>query len=268
MPELPEVETIRRQLAPVFEGRVLEAIQFRYAGLLQNARPAEVQDALQGKPLQKLDRFGKFLIFRFPENHLVFHLGMSGIFIRDERQSRYPQHIHVVMQFSGNQPLFYQDFRKFGKIWLYGPVLDFSEYGIDPFDKKFTLNHFRQLLHSTRKNIKQFLMDQHLIVGIGNIYANEMLFAAGILPTKRTDELTPEQEERLFASIRPILQKAIERFGTTYSAYRTVEGESGQNQHFLQVYHREGEPCYRCGTPIKKIVLGSRSTFYCPKCQH
>ncbi len=267
MPELPEVETIRLQLIPLLEGRVLRYLHFRYSGLLQNARPQQVKQALEGYPLQQIQRFGKFLIFGFPAHHLVFHLGMSGIFIRNPSHSRYPQHIHVEMHFEGNETLFYQDFRKFGKIWLYGHTMDFSNYGIDPFDQKFTLNHFRQLLHSTRRNIKLFLMDQHFVVGIGNIYANEILFTAGILPTRRTDELTPDEEKRLFNSIQLVLKKAIAHFGTTYSAYRTVEGESGKNQHFLKVYHREGEPCERCGNPIQKIILGSRSTFFCANCQ-
>ncbi len=267
MPELPEVETIRRQLLPIYKNEILEKIDFRYAGLLKNATPDDVRTALEGKPLQDIDRFGKFLLFRFPEHHLVVHLGMSGVFIKDVAQSRYPQHIHVVFHFSANKHLYYQDFRKFGKMWLYGSRVDFSQYGVDPFSPEFTLKKLRELLHLTRRNIKVFLMDQHQIAGIGNIYANEILFEARISPFKRTDELTPEQETALFRSIRAVLERAIQRFGTTYSAYRTVEGESGENQHFLKVYHRAEQPCVRCGTPIEKTTLGSRSTFYCPTCQ-
>ncbi len=267
MPELPEVETIRRQLIPIYRGEILKSIEFRYPALLKNTTPAAVKTALIGQPLVEIGRHGKFLIFQFPQNHLVFHLGMSGVFIKELSQSKYPQHIHVVFQFQHRKTLYYQDFRKFGKIWLYGPQVDFSHYGIDPFSSEFTLKKFMELLHSKRKNIKIFLMDQHIIAGIGNIYASEMLFEAGISPFKRTDELTSAQKKALYRAIRHVLESAIQRFGTTYSAYRTVEGESGENQHFLNVYHRAGEPCVRCGAIIQRAIIGSRSTFYCSRCQ-
>jgi len=267
MPELPEVETIRLQLIPEYTGRKLMAFEVREPRLLQNCTPEELKKALEGRCLKEIYRTGKFLIFNFSNRFVVFHLGMSGIFLKDESQSHYPQHIHLVFLFQSGKNLYYQDIRKFGKIWLYKERPQFPNLGIDPFDKKFSLNKFNKLINLKRKNIKLFLMDQSIVAGIGNIYASEILFEAGVSPLRSTDSLINREVKGIYLVIRSVLKKAIERFGTTYSAYRTVDGESGQNQHFLKVYQREGQPCYRCGTPIKKIILGSRSTFFCINCQ-
>lgn len=267
MPELPEVETIRRQLQPFIANKVLQQLVVRTPQLLQNTQPEQVQHHLVGKRLHRLVRIGKFLIFDFAPSALVFHLGMSGIFFLKKEQASHPEHIHLIFRFENGVQVFYQDVRKFGKVWFYPRSSDFQPPGVDPFSEKFTLNNFKKFLNLKKMNVKAFLMDQHYVSGIGNIYANEILHRAGISPLQRIHELKSEEVRQLYFAIREVLSEAIEHFGTTYSAYRTVEGATGEHQNFLRVYHREGKLCLRCGVPIIKIVLHSRSTFYCPECQ-
>jgi formamidopyrimidine-DNA glycosylase len=192
---------------------------------------------------------------------------MSGIFLNDRSLSLYPQHIHLSFNFQDGRSLHFQDVRKFSKVFLYSVPPSFPELGIDPLGENFTLNNFKKLLTLRKIAIKNLLMDQQLIAGIGNIYANEILFQSKINPQRQGDTLSTTEKIRLFNSICLILTEAIDHFGTTYTAYRTVEGEAGENQDFLKVYQKAGEPCSQCGNQIKKIVLNSRSTFYCPKCQ-
>jgi len=267
MPELPEVETIRRQLIPSIKGKRISRILLHTPSLLKNCNPAEFVEKLRDRTVLDLQRKGKFLIFDCNENLLVFHLGMSGIFLTRKNDSRYPQHIHLSLQFYSGENLYFQDVRKFGKIFLAGRPFNPKNLGTDPFDKKFTLHNFNKLINLSKKNIKQFLMEQSNVAGIGNIYANEILFRAGVSPFARCDELTSRQIRGLYRQILSVLNDAIERFGTTYSAYRTVDGNAGQNQHFLQVYQRKGAPCSRCRKPIQKTYLANRSTFYCTVCQ-
>jgi len=267
MPELPEVETIRRQLQRYYQGEQIQRLKVHTPALLKNLSPEALAQALTGKTIRDFHRRGKFLIFEIDHQQLVFHLGMSGIFVQEVGQSRYPRHIHLTFAFKSGKQLHYQDVRKFGGLWWYNTPHHFAELGIEPLSQNFTLNKFKELLHLRRMNIKRLLMEQSIIAGIGNIYANEMLFLAKISPLRRSDTLSDAEVQRLHQAIQTVLNAAIERFGTTYSAYRTVEGQSGENQKFLQVYHRQGQPCLWCGRLIQKIVLNNRSTFYCPECQ-
>lgn len=267
MPELPEVETILRQLKPLYVGEMIRKVKVKPVRIFQNVTPAEFTNKLSGREVRGFSRRGKYLVLECNGLYVVFHLGMSGIFLKNKTDSLFPNHIHIEFYFESGKMLFYQDVRKFGKIWLYFSEPRWPALGIDPFDKKFTLKKFRKLLSSRAMNVKQFLMEQSTIAGIGNIYANEILFRAGILPLRKTAELSVEESTALYYSIKNILKEAIKRYGTSYSAYRTVSGGQGENQNFLKVYHRENQPCTRCAAVIKKVILGSRSTFYCPKCQ-
>lgn len=266
MPELPEVETIRRQLLPLYRGEIFREIRLSALAALQNCRAEDFQ-RLAGKRIDDFHRRGKFLIFECQGIYPVFHLGMSGIFLKSKAESLYPQHIHAEMRFKSGKELFFQDMRRFGNIRLYSEFPQFPGLGIDPLGAEFTAGRLNALLAAKKMNLKQFLMDQRYIAGIGNIYASEILFRARLSPHRKTHELKSRERAALFQAIPAILASAVENFGTTYSAYRTVTGESGENQHFLQVYQREGEPCHRCGRAIIKTVMGSRSTFYCEKCQ-
>ncbi len=267
MPELPEVETIRRQLLPYCRGEQLAEIRFRTPGILKNSSIEEVTASLTGKTLTDIRRKGKFLVFDFQGNYLVVHLGMSGIFLKTETESRYPQHIHVEFHWCSSKSLYFQDMRKFGNIRFYPSPPEFPNVGIDPFDEELNEERLYQLLARHKSNLKLFLMNQAYIAGIGNIYASEILYQAKLSPFRKTNEVSPAEAAILLDAIRQVLQKAIERFGTTYSAYRTVNGTEGENQHFLKVYQRNDHPCPRCGERIVKTVLGNRSSFYCPRCQ-
>ncbi len=270
MPELPEVETIRRQLLPIYRSEVLSEISFsdRAASLFQNCDVQLFRAALLGKSIADLQRTGKYLVFDLTDIFPVFHLGMSGIFLQEKSQSRYPQHVHVCMHFESGKHLYFQDMRRFGKIWLYRENPQFHNLGIDPISGDLTLNHFKELLQKSNMNAKLFLMDQHKLAGIGNIYASEILFKAGISPFRKTEDLKDSEIQRMYDAVLQILNMAIDRFGTTYSAYRTVTGQTGENQHFLKVYQRMGLPCFHCGQEIIKRMLGNRSTFYCENCQN
>ena len=269
MPELPEVETIRRQLLPICENETIRDIQFsEFAGaLMQNCDPQLFRDALAGQRVRTLSRKGKYLIFECDDVFPVFHLGMSGIFLLQKSESKYPKHIHVELEFASGKLLFFQDMRRFGKVWLYQEYPQLPNLGIDPVSGELSAAAFAELIRRRDMNVKLFLMDQQFIAGIGNIYASEMLHDAQISPHRKTSDLSDNERDKLFGAVGKILGAAIEKFGTTYSAYRTVNGASGENQHFLQVYQRNGQPCYRCGAEIQKISLGNRSTFFCPACQ-
>ncbi len=267
MPELPEVETIVRQIAARYlSARIIE-VTANPVIIFQNITAAAFKQSLEGKTLLKVERYGKFMYWTVDDVYPVYHLGMSGIFISDSATSLYPRHIHIHFRFSDGLQLFFQDVRKFSKIYLYRQIPNFAHLGPDPTQENFTLNNFKKLLHLRKLVLKSFLMDQRVLAGIGNIYASEILFDAGLRPARNTQSLTEREIKTLYHSIKKILKLATERFGTTYSAYRTVEGINGENQNFLKVYQRYGESCMRCGTPIEKTVINSRSTFFCKKCQ-
>lgn len=267
MPELPEVETIRRQLLPIYSGETIDHVKCQKVRIFQNVSPEKFAKSLAGREILDIDRYGKFCIFDCGGVYAVFHLGMSGIFLKDKQASLHPQHIHIEIHCSSGKELYFQDVRKFGKVWLFSEKPKFADLGIDPTTRKFTLKNFRKLVTLKQMNIKFLLMNQGVLAGIGNIYANEILFSSRISPLRKSNKLTGKEISNLYSSIRQILNQAILKFGTSYSAYRTVSGDRGSNQKFLRVYQRAGQACYRCGKTIKKIVMGSRSTFYCPNCQ-
>lgn len=267
MPELPEVETVRRQLLDWCRNEKIVQSVISAPGLLQNCDAELFNAAVQGTSIQAIDRKGKYLIFTCGSWYPVFHLGMSGIFLTDAGRSKFPQHIHVKFKFASGKPLYFQDVRRFGKIWLYDQAPALKNLGIDPVNQPLDIELLDGLIGNRNTAIKLFLMDQQHIAGIGNIYASEILFAAGISPYRQVSTVNNRERHQLIEAINKILSAAIENFGTTYTAYQTVSGESGNNQKFLQVYQREGLPCSRCGTSITKSIQGSRSTFYCQQCQ-
>jgi len=267
MPELPEVETIANQLRKHYEGRQIIEVVAWPARIYKNVNPTEFQETVSGKKLENISRYGKFMIWKAEDVYPVFHLGMSGIFIGDRNKSHYPQHIHISFTFENGKELFFQDVRKFSKVWLYKQYPNFTDVGEDVLSEKFALNKFKKLLNLRSISIKNLLMDQTMMAGIGNIYASEILFDARIHPDRKSSELNNAEIHRMYRSVKKILTQAIDRFGTTYTAYLTVEGTPGENQNFLRVYQRDGQECVNCQTLIKKYTLNSRSTFYCPKCQ-
>jgi formamidopyrimidine-DNA glycosylase len=278
MPELPEVETVCRQLDPILRGRTLNRLQ-----ILDTKLRPKLKCFAAGSPLTEVRRRGKLLVLCFAEGGvLAVHLRMTGRLIwqpaADEAESgnaasmfvhqssHATKHLRAVLAFDHGELAFY-DSRRFGTI---EPFTTFSEVpcaGLDPLNGELSLAVLQQLLKSSKQTMKSWLLRQDRIAGIGNIYASEILFDARISPQKTAQVLSRSECDRLFASIRKILRSAIEHCGTTFSDFQDSTGSVGSFQQYLQVYGRAGERCRRCRKLVKRVVEQQRSTFYCPGCQ-
>ena len=273
MPELPEVETVRRMLEESVRGRTIRSVTL--SGLrLRERIPPTLPRRLRGRTVERVERTAKFLLVGLDGGlTLLSHLGMSGrwLVLRPGERPALP-HVHVRIRFTDGTGLWFQDVRRFGLLRLVptpelsrDPAL--SRLGPDPVAAPPTGESLRAVARGSRTAVKLFLMDQRRIAGLGNIYASEVLHRAGLDPRRRAGALSAREWETVATEIRTVLAEAIERMGTTFSSYRTVWGEPGQYGELLRVYDRAGEPCLRCGTPVRRIVQGQRSTFYCPSCQ-
>ncbi|MCX8102923.1 MAG: bifunctional DNA-formamidopyrimidine glycosylase/DNA-(apurinic or apyrimidinic site) lyase [Candidatus Bipolaricaulota bacterium] len=266
MPELPEVETLRRALAQELEGCTLTALKIYEPRLLQNASEQELQRALVGRRLRAVRRRAKCLLFDFGEHTVILHLRMTGWPTLSPIENP-----RFVFAFAGNKTLYLHDTRRLATLHLVpsaraDKLPPLAGLGIEPFQPSYKFEDFVTLLQ-TDQEIKKLLLDQRKIAGIGNIYACEALFASKIHPQRPARTLARSEARRLFVQIEEILSRAIAEQGTSVRTYRVLTGESGNFQNFLRVYDREGEPCLRCRTPIVRITQGGRGTYLCPKCQ-
>jgi formamidopyrimidine-DNA glycosylase len=283
MPELPEVETVRLHLLPAVKGKKITAVKLTLPKQLVTPTPKKFGKLLIGATINDIHRRGKYILFHLDNNYdLMLHLGMSGRISIVPTKSPIEKHTHLRVSLGRGEACFarkaktelrFIDPRQFGKIALmphgdYRSVPGLASLGIEPFDKKFTLSTLRGLLSCKRK-MKPLLLDQTKIAGIGNIYADESLFAAKIHPETISCKLTDLQLRELHQAIPAILKKSIRFQGTTLfdESYTNPRGESGRFIKFLKAYGHEDDPCPRCGTPIKRIVISSRSSFFCPQCQ-
>ncbi|MBW1708567.1 MAG: DNA-formamidopyrimidine glycosylase [Deltaproteobacteria bacterium] len=270
MPELPEVETIVRDLQALLVGRRADWIRVRLNKIVKTG-PRRLGRLLTGARVQAVKRRGKFIIIEFnDERYLVIHLKMTGQFLWQENSNKWPKHVHVIIGFDDGGELLYRDIRQFG----YFMGFSSSEYitwqkekpvGPDPFE--INEENFARLLKNRRGRIKPLLLNQLVISGLGNIYVDESLFAVGIHPLTPAESIDEEQARRLHKEIIRILNKAIELKGSTIANYRGVSGRGGEFQKRHQVYHQQGEPCPICSNEIKRTVVGSRGTYFCPNCQ-
>jgi formamidopyrimidine-DNA glycosylase len=294
MPELPEVETIRRQLAPLVEGRRLQRIEILDPRWSRPLAPAEVEQALMGRRIERLGRRGKYLVWSFDGDvHLAQHLRMTGSVLAQPEPE--PPHTRVRIELGravsrgrggagaqagekGAPPvravrrLAIVDPRRFGtgELLLGGDALDefFADrLGLEPFDEGFTAAHLRALARGRTAPIKAFLLDQRRIAGVGNIYADEALFRAGVHPRRAAGKLSGEQYERLRGSVVDALSAGIDARGASIDDFRHVDGVRGSFQDQFLVHLREGEPCGVCGSTIVKMVVGGRGTYVCETCQ-
>jgi formamidopyrimidine-DNA glycosylase len=281
MPELPEVETIRRQLAPLVEGRRLARMEVLDPRWSRPLAPAELVDALVGRRVQRLGRRGKYLLWSFDGDvHLAQHLRMTGAILYDADPE--PPHTRVRMRLvaararssnaRGAHDLAIVDPRRFGtgELLLGGDALEAflaQRLGLEPFEDAFTAEHVRELVRGRKTPIKALLLDQRRIAGVGNIYADEALFRAGIHPRRPAGNLTPAQCERLRESVIDALSAGIDARGATIDDFRHIDGVSGSFQDRFLVHLREGQPCTTCGATIVKMVVAGRGTYVCETCQ-
>ena len=290
MPELPEVETVRRGLEPVLVGNAFARVEQRRPDL-RFPLPMRFGERLSGRTVKALDRRAKYLLARLDDGEvLVMHLGMTGRFRIDrangttgeasQARKKTPKHEHVVFHLGDGTAVRYSDTRRFGLMDLIrSESLEkhalFKGLGVEPLSEAFTPEWFAARLKGKANSIKAALIDQKLIAGLGNIYACEALYRAGISPIKLAGSLATKsgrptkKTEALVASIKAVLADAIKAGGSTLRDYARADGRLGRFQHRFKVYRREGKPCPRkgCGGTVRRIVQGGRSTFYCPTCQ-
>lgn len=267
MPELPEVETIRRSLLGNI-GASIAKIEIIREDIIrkQDFLPEE----LLGKTLTQIKRRGKYLILIMGKDlSLVVHLGMSGRFyMQYENEPIMVPHVHMVIYLDNKQKILFQDPRRFGGIWFSkNPESLFTHMGQEPLEKGFTHSYLSDICRNRKVAIKTLLLNQNLIAGIGNIYADEALFAAKVRPDREAGSLSKQEIKQLHKAIINVIQNSIEKCGTTFRDFRDGYNQSGQFQSYLNVYGKTNIPCKTCGLVIKKDIIGGRSSHYCEKCQ-
>lgn len=287
MPELPEVETVRRGLTPTMAGATIARVETRRADL-RFPLPRGFKKHLSGARVETLDRRGKYLIAPLSTGDaLIMHLGMTGRFTVDEASVSQPEpaagdevpdqrHDHVIFHLKteagGDAVITYNDARRFGFMDL-APIADidksrhFKKMGPEPLSNSFSAATLNTALRGRNAPIKAALLDQAVVAGIGNIYACEALFRAGVSPRRRAASVAGRRGERLQAAVVSVLREAIEAGGSTLRDFAGADGALGYFQHRFDVYGREGEDCVTCGAPVRRLVQSGRSTFYCGRCQ-
>jgi len=277
MPELPEVETVRRGLSPVMEGFVFERVQLNRPNLRFPFHP-EFIARVQGQTLERLTRRAKFMIAELSSGDRLFlHLGMSGRFTIDEQQqgefvhnhNTNPKHDHVHFTMSSGSRVTYNDPRRFGFMELTAPgePTRIDHLGPEPLSNSLSGPALKSALKGKKANIKSALLDQRVIAGLGNIYVCEALYRAKISPRRMAGRLKKNETETLTGHIKDVIAEAIEAGGSSLRDFANTEGGLGYFQHSFDVYGRQGEPCKTCGADIKRLVQSGRSTFYCKSCQ-
>ena len=271
MPELPEVETIVRELRPALEGKSIEEVRVFRANALGTSDPGLFRGALLGRCIEEVTRRGKYLIFRLqPERYLIAHLRMTGKFILSKPLARPMPHHRLWFTLSDGSLLIFEDMRCFGTLAVaegLPEVAALAKLGMEPLSRRFTAKWLRSALEQSKAPLKHWLMDQSKIAGLGNIYAAEILHKAALSPMRPACRVAAGEAEDLHGAVRSVLRLAIRKNGTTISDYRRVDEKTGEFQNALKVYGKERAPCPRCRTPIAKIRQQQRSTFYCPSCQ-
>jgi formamidopyrimidine-DNA glycosylase len=273
VPELPEVETVRRQLAPLLEGRRLARVEIADVRLTRPFAPDEVAQRLAGERVRVLDRRGKYLVARFDSGGaLLIHLRMTGS-LRHAAGGTLPDdpYRRALVVLDDGSDVAYRDVRRFGT-WLVLEALDVDEYlddrlGPEPLDPGYRARDLAARLTLRRAPVKAAILDQRTVAGVGNIYADEALWRARLHPLREARSLDAREVQALHRAIRRVLELGIARQGATLRDYARPGGEPGGMQHEFKVYGRAGDPCDRCGTPIERIVVAGRGTWYCPSCQ-
>jgi formamidopyrimidine-DNA glycosylase len=270
VPELPEVETVTRGLREALLGRTITGATVSWPRTI--GRPAMDEFILRvaGRRVLSVTRRGKYVLIGFDEGHLLIHLKMSGRLRMAPAGEPSDPYVRVWFDLDDGRQLRFQDTRKFGRVYLVDdPAEVTAGLGPEPLADDFTVDDFRRLLARRSGRLKPLLLNQQFLAGLGNIYADEALFAAGLHPLRTADSLTPGEQTQLYEAIRAILGQAVAGRGTTLEdkGYTDVTGQAGDYQDQIAVYGRAGEPCLRCYSPIERIVIGGRSAHFCPRCQ-
>ncbi len=272
MPEMPEVETIARRLRGRIVGKWISDV--RVSGYsLRRPLGDDFAAKLLGRRVSKILRRGKYLVAELEPNAFwVIHLGMSGRLLFHSGPEAGARHSHVIVRFTDSSELEYRDPRRFGLMAVYeglglNCIPEIKALGMDPLSPGFSGNWLGARLKKSRREVKTFLLDQRIVAGLGNIYACESLFLAGIHPLRRCFAITESETSRLAGAIREVMRNSIRRRGTSFSDFVDSDGIPGENQNHLMVFQKDGQRCARCGSLIGRIVQGNRSTYYCHGCQ-
>ena len=264
MPELPEVETIARKLAPELLGRTIKDADLRWSRTLAAPSPKKFREQIKGQKIREVTRRAKYFILRFSDFDLLIHLRMSGdLFVKDGA-TKPEKHDRLVLKLSGNKSLVFNDTRKFGRVWLTADPQDIlGKLGPEPLGRDFTPQWLYTALQKKHRQLKPLLLDQTFLAGLGNIYTDEALHIAKLHPLGMSDSVSPQQAQALHEAIRKVLKEGIKRNGASIDwVYR-----GGEFQNYFRVYDREGKPCIACGAQIQRLVVGQRGTHICPECQ-
>ncbi|TVX98038.1 DNA-formamidopyrimidine glycosylase [Cohnella terricola] len=273
MPELPEVETVRRTLQQLIVGKTIDHVTVKLPRIVQKPDDPHLFAAwLEGRTVRSVERRGKFLRLVMDGIVLVSHLRMEGRYGLYRQDEPIENHTHVIFHFTDGTELRYKDVRQFGTMHLFLPGEEWqspplNKLGLEPLDDSFTIEAFRTALGKRTTKIKPLLLNQEVIVGLGNIYVDEALHMAGIHPETPANEIAKNKRDLLHGSIVETLSSAVNAGGSSIKSYVNGQGEMGFFQHSLKAYGRTGEPCHSCGSPIEKSVVGGRGTHVCPKCQ-
>lgn len=272
MPELPEVETVRRGLMRIAAGRKINGIDVFYPKMIEN----DVEDfkqALVGQTIERVDRRGKYLLFRFTNDlTMISHLRMEGSYFNQAHGTPIDKHVHVLFHFTDGTDLGYRDTRKFGRMRVvttgaenqYGGL---KTLGPEPTEDDLTYDYLRDITSHSKAKLKPFLLNQSHVAGLGNIYVDEVLWETKLNPEQAANSLTDDQVAQLRENIIHELARATAHHGTTVHTFKNAFGDAGQFQNELDVYGRGGEKCHRCGTKLVKIKVAQRGTTFCPHCQ-
>jgi len=273
MPELPEVETVKRTLSPKLIGQKFTGVQIFLPKIIKTPEPAQFIDFIKGRKIIKIDRRGKYLLFDLSGGlTLVVHLRMTGSLVYSEKDGPPARHTHVIFHLDNGGNLHFADMRQFGGLWLaptgsLGNLTGLKDLGVEPLGGLFTKEFLKKEFRRRRIRIKPLLLDQTFITGMGNIYTDEALHRAGINPERPATTLTPGEIARLYHAIQDVLREGIANRGTTVRDFIDGDGRPGKYQELLRVYNREGKPCPHCGRKIVRKKVGGRSSYYCPACQ-
>jgi formamidopyrimidine-DNA glycosylase len=270
VPELPEVETVARGLRALVMGRAIAGVTVGWSRIIAHPPLEQFAERIVGRRVASIDRRGKYVVVALDRGYLLIHLKMSGRLLVVAAEEPLDRHVHLVFDLDDGCQLRFRDARKFGRVYLVDdPSEVTAELGPEPLADDFTLDEFRRLLARRSGRLKSLLLNQQFLAGLGNIYADEVLFAARLHPLRNADSLMPDEQLRLYEAIRLVLGEAVASRGTTLNdgGYIDARGQSGAYQEQIAVYGRTGQPCVRCHTNIERIVIGGRSTHFCPLCQ-